>query len=107
VQFVEILTAAVLQLYALEVIPDPFHDIRFGVLCQQGRDLRPLPGRQPWLLPRTWLGAQRLTATDASLGQPLADRPRRNAQRLGDAGARPACLTEVPRSQLPSFPPVP
>src|SRR5215211_7234426 len=82
--------------------------VHLGALRQQRRHLRPLLGRQPWLLAGAWLGAQRLPAAALSgRRQPLTDRTGRDAQRLGNPRPRPTRLVPLPCPQPSAFPPVP
>jgi len=82
--------------------------VHLGALRQQRRHLRPLLGRQPWLLAGAWLGAQRLPAAALSgTRQPLTDRTGRDAQRLGNPRPRPTRLVQLPCPQPSAFPPVP
>jgi hypothetical protein len=102
--------------HAVRDLDDRRHPPRCPHVAAEAERLRPtrqqrgqcaaLRFRQLGRRPRGDPAPQRLDATGAAPGEPLAHRPRRDAERVRDLVARPARLVQRPRAQPPSFAPV-
>ena len=77
-----------------------------GSLGQQARQLGTLGGGEARLATRGRLVAQGEGASGAGAGEPLADRPLRDAQGGGDVALLPALLVQFPGAEAPPFAPI-
>ncbi len=80
--------------------PDlPAQALRFGATAQQRGQVCELRFGEPPRGPRRWAVPESVRAPNASALHPLADRPRADAQGVGDLALGPTSLFELPGLQ--------